>query len=448
MARTMHNLARVAPRRSGPAAEPRSQALGRTNRFGMAQAETVLGVVAVLAIAATVLAGTMGAAIFLAATFALIGIRPAQSARDLARFAPLLLLPLLAMISTIWSDAPERTLRAGIQLMITIMAAIIVCRRVSGTTLIAVLFAAYTAMCLASLATLPASIASGTPMIGLFDSKNQFAFVSHLLFAVSLAVIVDRRQHMLLRIGAVAAVPLSILLVVLAQSAGATTSIAVTLLTFPAFLLLGRVAMSIRIAMLVATLIALVLVLAFLPDILSAWTDFQVHVLKKDATLTGRTYLWDFAARLGAERPLLGHGYYAFWRIGNIDAEGLWRWADIRNRSGFNFHNMFVEMRVDLGWIGAGLFVATSVAIAVASLIRQFTRGDVAVSFLLAMLVVLYIRSYTESTLIGPFNMLTFLWIATAIYACSGIRGPSSAANPGASRAVQAARARLVQARV
>ncbi|MEG3174733.1 O-antigen ligase family protein [Sphingomonas sp. RB3P16] len=404
-------------RRTSPLGAPRGQLPGRTAQVRLGQLEVMLGVVAVLAVAVTLVAGTIGAAIFLVATVALIGVRPAASARDLARFAPLLALPLLAMVSTIWSDAPERTLRAGIQLMVTIMAAIIVCRRVPSTTLIAVLLAATLAMCLGSLAKLPAALSSGHPLVGLFGSKNELALVAHLQFALDLAIIFDRRQHPLLRIGALLAVPLAVLLVILAQSAGVKTSLIVTLLTFPAFLLIGRVSPALRIVIIVLTAVALALALVFMSDILAAWTDYQVNVLKKDTTLTGRTYLWDFAARLVAERPLLGHGYYAFWRVGNVDAEGLWRWGGIASRSGFNFHNELVEMKVDLGWVGAIVFLVTSAGIAAATLLRQFTKGDVIIAALMSLLTVLYIRSLAESSLIGPFNIMTFLWIGAAVYA-------------------------------
>ncbi len=437
MARTMQQ---ITPRPMAPATVARIPALGQRSRFGLAHIEQVLGIVAVLAMAVTVLAGTIGAAIFLVAAIVLMALRPAQSARDLARFAPLLVFPLLAMISTIWSDAPERTLRGAIQLMLTIMTAIIVCRRVSGPTLIATLFAAYATICAASLVELPAAVSRGVPMVGLFDSKNQFAFVAHLLFALGLAVLADRRHHALLRVGALASVALAILLLVLAQSAGARASVAVTLVTFPALLLLGRVRPSLRIVIVLAVAVTLALALAFLPDILAAWTDFQVHVLKKDTTLTGRTYLWDVAARIIAERPLLGHGYYAFWRHGNIDAEGLWRWGGIGNRSGFNFHNILVEMKVDLGWVGAIVFLVTCAGIAAAGLLRQLTQGTVTVAFLLSLTIVLYVRSLAESTLVGPFNMLTFLWIATAVYACSGIGDRGADPAPSRPRGVRLAR--------
>ena len=418
MSRTIQAMTR---RRTAPADAGRALALGRRSRFGRVQLELVLGIVAVLAMAGTLLAGTICAAIFLAAAVALMALRPAQSARDLARFAPLLAFPLMAMVSTIWSDAPERTLRGAIQLMLTIMTAIIVCRRVSGPTLIATLFVAYATMCLASLVELPSAVSRGVPMVGLFDSKNQFAFVAHLSFALGLAVVAERRHNALLRLAALGSIALAILFVVLAQSAGARASVAVTLVTFPAFLLLGRVRPAFRVVIVLAVAVAVALALAFLSDIIAAWTDFQVHVLKKDTTLTGRTYLWDFAARVAAERPLLGHGYYAFWRQGNIDAEGLWRWAGIGNRSGFNFHNIFVEMKVDLGWVGVILLLATCAGIVAAGLARQLTRGTVTVAFLLSLTIVLYIRSLAESTLIGPFNTLTFLWIAAGVYACSGM---------------------------
>ncbi len=437
MSRTMQGMT---PRRTAPADQARVLALGHQSWFGVAQVEVVLGIVAVLAMAATLLAGTIGAAIFLSAAVALMALRPAQSARDLVRFAPLLVFPLFAMISTIWSDAPERTLRGAIQLMLTIMTAIIVCRRVSGPTLLTTLFAGYALICLASLSELPTAISRGVPMVGLFDSKNQFAFVAHLLFALGLAVLADRRHHALLRLGALASIALAILFVVLAQSAGARASVAVTLVTFPAVLLLGRVRPSLRIVIVLAVAVTLAVALAFLTDILAAWTDFQVHVLKKDTTLTGRTYLWDVAARIIAERPLLGHGYYAFWRHGNIDAEGLWRWGGIGNRSGFNFHNILVEMKVDLGWVGASIFLVTCAGIAAAGLVRQLTQGTVTVAFLLSLTIVLYIRSLAESTLVGPFNMLTFLWIATAVYACSALGDTASERPLVRSRGVRVAR--------
>jgi hypothetical protein len=184
----------------------------------------------------------------------------------------------------------------------------------------------------------------------------------------------------------------------------------------PLLLAFGRVNISLHIGLLLAILAIIAVVLILLPDALAAWADFRQNVLKKDATLTGRTYLWEFAARLNEERPFLGRGYYAFWREGNLDAEGLWRWGGITGRHGFNFHNAFIEMQVDLGWVGEAVLIATCIGVAAFSLFRQLMRPYIPTAFLLSLLVVVYVRSYAETGLIAPFSLLSFLWIATAVY--------------------------------
>jgi exopolysaccharide production protein ExoQ len=373
---------------------------------------------ALLSLVATAAFGALGAAAFLAAAAALIMLAPQAAGRDLIRFWPLLLLPILALLSTIWSDAPARSLRAALQLFMTFAAAIIICRRVGPSSIILVLFLGFFVLCLLMLPNVPYALSRRMPLYSsLLGSKNQVGFAAHMLISLALTVAVDLRQSIIARLSALPAILLGLLVLVLAQSAGALTSLAITLITFPAFTLFGRVNMSLRIVILFLALVAAGLALIFLPDLQAAWADFRVNVLKKDATLTGRTYLWDFAARLNAERPWLGRGYYAFWRHGNIDAEGLWRWGGIASRSGFNFHNAYLEMQVDLGWIGAGLFIATCAAVAAAGFIGQLVRPSVPSAFLLSFLIVLYLRGYAESVLIAPFSLLTLLWIASAVYA-------------------------------
>jgi exopolysaccharide production protein ExoQ len=377
-----------------------------------------LAAFALIAIVTTWLFGTIAAALFIAATAALIVITPRAAGREFLHFWPLLLLPLLALFSTIWSDAPVRTLRAALQLLITCVAAIIICRRIGSSSMILALFIGFLGLIMLILPGVPHALSSNTPLgSSMLGSKNQVGSASHLLIALSLAVVVDKRQPGLARLITLPAFALGLLVLVLSQSAGSTSSLLITLLTFPAFVIFGRIPMSMRIAVLLIALLLVAVAFAFLPDLQAMWADFRGNVLKKDATLTGRTYLWDVAARLNAERPWLGRGYYAFWRRGNIDAEGLWRWGDIAARRGFNFHNAFIEMQVDLGWVGEGLFIITSGAIAIIGFVRQLTRPSVPMAFLLSLAVVVNIRSYAESGLIAPFSLSTLLWLATAIYA-------------------------------
>lgn len=369
----------------------------------------------------TPLLGTLAAGMFILFTLIVVALHPARAIDDLVRFWPLLLFPLLAMLSTFWSDAPARTMRAAIQLLLTFAAAIVICRRISMHHTIGALFAGYVILCLASLTYVPSALARDAALVGPYGSKNAMAFTAHMLFALGLAIVCDRQWPKLARMIGLAFVPLGIALLFLARSGGSTTSAIITFLTFPAFLLFGRFRPPARIGITVLAVIAISLLLFFIPEIEKLWTDFRVNVLRKDATLTGRTYLWDFAARMSAERPWLGHGYYAFWRHGNIDAEGLWRWAGIESRAGFNFHNAFVEARVDLGWTGMAALAALCVGVAIAGLARLVRHPSVPMAYLISILAVFYARSFGESGLMAPFSIMTLLMVATAVYSVSPV---------------------------
>lgn len=398
---------------------------------------------ALLALCATEIYGTLGALAFIIAALSLALFDPADAMRGLIRFSPLLILPLVALLSTLWSDAPERTLRAALQLSLTAIAAILICRRFRSDSMLLVLFLGFFAIVCLSLPAVPDAVSHGFALAAPFESKNQLGFAAQMLLALALALAADSRQLRGARIAALLALPLCLLVLVLSQSAGARVTAALTLVTFPAFLVLARVKITTRILIVLATLVAVGLALFFLADIQAAVADFRTSVLKKDVTLTGRTYLWEFAARLSAERPLLGHGYYAFWRKGNIDAEGLWRWGGIGARSGFNFHNAFIEMRVDLGVVGETILIINCVGIAVVGFLKQLSKPSIPMAFLLSMLTVIYVRSFTESGLIGPFSLLTLLWISTAVYAFAPAGTFSETSRNAARDKVNLERARL-----
>lgn len=390
---------------------------------------------ALFSLVATAVAGTLGAAAFVALAGLLFMATPQRSVQDLLRYWPLLLLPVLAMLSTIWSESPERSMRAGLQLLLTFAAAILICRRLSATALILSLLAGYTFVCLLIVPDIPFAVERRLPLFSaLLGSKNQVAFAAHILIALSLAVAADRMQPAFARLFSPLTFALGGLILVLAQSAGAMTSLAITMITFPVFVLFGRFNISLRIIMLLVALICAGVALLFLPDLITAWNDFRVTVLKKDATLTGRTYLWDVASRLSAEHPWLGRGYYAFWRQGNIDAEGLWRWGGIANRSGFNFHNAYIEMQVDLGWVGLTLLVAMTGIVVALTIARLIVKPSTAIAFFLSYLLIIHLRGFAESVLIAPFSLMSLLLIAAAIYSTEGVTfAQSSSATPNGS---------------
>jgi len=156
--------------------------------------------------------------------------------------------------------------------------------------------------------------------------------------------------------------------------------------------------------------------LAGLPLLASLWKGFQEGALHKDASLTGRTYLWDFGGRLVNERPWFGHGTASFWRQGNIDAEGLWRKFEITGRAGFNFHNLFVEAAVGNGYVGLALLIASLLTVAFGAILGFIINPTREKIFFLSYTAALYVGMGTESALIGPFDSYTIIWVATFVY--------------------------------
>lgn len=383
------------------------------------QLQSIIGAVALIALSATWLFGTPAAALFIITALALVAANPAQTAGVLLKYSPLLFIPILGMISTIWSDAPERTLRAAIQLLLTMIAAILVAKKLPSRTILIVSFLSLLCVVFTVIPYVPRAFATGMPLQGLFSSKNQVGACIHLVVALALALIFERRQRPLMRIGAAVAALVCVLILPLAQSGTGLTSVAVTVLIFPVLLLAGRLPVKLRIILAILCILLLCAAAFLQPQIADAISDFRQNVLKKDATLTGRTYLWDYAERLSAARPLLGYGYYAFWRPGNLDAESLWRWGGIAQKTGFNFHNAFVEIKVDLGLVGQATLIATCSTFLLAAFYRHIKRPSVTMAFFISLQVVLYLRSLSETGLIAPFNIMTVLWVVAGTIAFS-----------------------------
>lgn len=131
----------------------------------------------------------------------------------------------------------------------------------------------------------------------------------------------------------------------------------------------------------------------------------------KDATLTGRTLLWSEGLAAAAERPWFGSGYNAFWRIGHPPAEYLWELFYITARSGFHFHNTYIQTAVGVGLVGLALLLATMVAglaLAVRAALRPRVTADAVIAT--ALIVLLLMRSFVEIDILYPYTVGVFLF--------------------------------------
>jgi exopolysaccharide production protein ExoQ len=169
---------------------------------------------------------------------------------------------------------------------------------------------------------------------------------------------------------------------------------------------------------------------------IDAVAAFVLAATGKDITLTGRTDLWRVALDEIAGARGWVTGYQAFWRIGNPVAEELWRAFGIESRSGFHFHNFYLSNAVEIGIVGArdaNRAVGSPRRSARCGLrcCRAGTTGRRAFRDDLMVLSV----TPLEVPAFFPFNLQTFILMATLVYARDGLsasRGVGRSSGRGA----------------
>ena len=86
-----------------------------------------------------------------------------------------------------------------------------------------------------------------------------------------------------------------------------------------------------------------------------------VDVLGKDMDFNGRVPIWTLAIEKGLERPWLGYGYSGFWTSPDSHQVINSSWAgteeNIAAGTRFHAHSGFVDLFLQLGWLGVSLFI-------------------------------------------------------------------------------------------
>jgi len=120
----------------------------------------------------------------------------------------------------------------------------------------------------------------------------------------------------------------------------------------------------------------------------------------RNSTLTGRTEIWHVVLGL-VENPIIGSGFESFWLGENLAKTWNLYWFHLNEA-----HNGYIELFVNLGWIGILIFATVMVA-GYRDLIKSFRLDPVWAQIRLAYFVNAAIYSLTE---VG-FRMLSPVWI-------------------------------------
>lgn len=106
--------------------------------------------------------------------------------------------------------------------------------------------------------------------------------------------------------------------------------------------------------------------------LLYGYFDAAMELLDKDPTLTGRAPLWALLLKIAADRPLLGHGYGAFWLPDNTLVQYIW---SVIGWSSPQAHNSYLDALVDLGVPGLALSCVILISVTYRSLLGMW-RGS------------------------------------------------------------------------
>ncbi|NVE93339.1 O-antigen ligase family protein [Altererythrobacter lutimaris] len=336
----------------------------------------------------------------------------------IARSWPILLIPIFALASYIWSVQPSATMRYGILFGMTVASGVLMATCLDRRAVLVGVMLAYLAFLMTGLAIgderRVGYNTNEVAFIGIAPSKNMAGSSSAIAILLSLACmsLAQRIRSFPLLAVSVLLMPVALYSLYKALSAGALigggAAIICSMMWITSQRLPRQARASILIAISVMVFAAAISVELWLPILF----EFVITGSGKDAGLTGRVELWLKADQLIAQRPFLGQGFAAFWVPGNFDAEAIWRDFGVFNRTGFNFHNTAKELLVSLGWVGFTLFSVIAAVSAGALIWRTMVRPDPTRIFFCAWLVYATLRTYFESIGLGQIYAETILTYA------------------------------------
>jgi len=353
--------------------------------------------------------------------FGLVGLifvfRTTTFLEALLRWWPLLLAPILAALSAIWSDLPMTSLRYGLQFLFTAFVGVLLARLMTPHRFISVFLVAMFVFCiLCILYGRQGTSADGMVLIGLTGSKNQIGYGAQLLLLAACVVLMHRGAGAAMRWIAVLSMPLAVYLLMGTNSATAVLMAVAGTLVLIGMWVSERLPPGGRLAALIGGVVVLAPLTALAPEAMDAINYFVFDTLDKDPTLTGRTVLWAAADDLIARRPIFGYGYQAFWMGESADTIGIMRMMGITDGRVFHFHHQFRQTAVDTGLVGLIALVGAIAAVGFAALRQWLIRPNAATSFFFIVFMLMLARAFTD-IIIMPFSIHTILFFASGVYA-------------------------------
>lgn len=137
------------------------------------------------------------------------------------------------------------------------------------------------------------------------------------------------------------------------------------------------------------------------------WQDIVIS-LGKDPTLSARTYIWEGAIDKIMDQPLLGYGRAAFWVPDSLPAFEVGLRAKSKGFIPSHAHNGFIDVAIDLGLAGLGLFLLGLLLTYLIAIRRAYKAQEPEDLWPFAFLTLLAMSNLTETVLM---NRVTLYWV-------------------------------------
>lgn len=308
---------------------------------------------------------------------------------------------IVSTLSALWSDTPWVALKFGlVQLFVSLFAA-----QIARKNNLDVLEKYIRWMCLiAAILSLFTAIAAPSIGVGIEDTppfstrwRGIFPFPIKLGTGMALSItlwinhLMSSSQQRLISFGAIA---LSFFLLMQAVSAQAIF----TLIVLLGFLVLLNFMQ--RFDPKQTVVVGVLLLVGFAVMYIGVTENLEAIFgsLGKDTTLTGRTEFWPQLLEAIGKRPILGYGVHGFWQP--------WRGAQdpaghIIAARGFippNGHNGFLDLAVEVGYLGLALFFLSFVLTSIQAIIlwKQSQLPEATFSLILLLYVIMANVSETQ----------------------------------------------------
>lgn len=333
------------------------------------------------------------------------------------RDIPLLLLLGIAFLSIFWSAAPNFTADDGKALLRSTLFGVYMATRYTpkeqmqllGWLLgLAGVFSLVFALAMPSYGI--ANTNNEISWKGIFVHKQYLGRQMALGFVIFLLTTIDSKKY---RSIALIGLSFTAILILLSRSKTALILLLLSLLMLPLY---KAVKQHYKLKAFIF-LIGLLLIGSMAILILSNLEFILVDTLGKDLDFNGRVPIWNLIIEKGLERPWLGYGYAAFW----TSPESLFvmnnSWAGTEDLTGtrFHAHNGFVDLFIQLGFLGLSVFVFNFIKVFVRVVYILTSTKAIEYFWMVEFLTLMILFNLTEAITILSTGTLWSLYVSIAL---------------------------------